>query len=567
VSADRIGRLARSLVPALVAVVLAVAMTWPLVLDLDGDVPQDTVDPLLTTWIVSWIGHALLEQPLDLFQANRLWPEEDSLAFTDALLGYAPAGLVAARGEGAAVVVYNLLFLFAYALAFLGAYLLAREIGVGRLAALAAGVAYAYAPYRLAQDGHLHVISSGGIPLALFLLIRGYRRRSWRYVLAGWLVTTWQVTLGFTLGVPLVYLLTAVGLVAAAIWLRRGRAALGAAVVRATAAGICILALVTFLQSRPYLRVADEHPEAERTFESVVLFSPPVRGFLAASQDSFVWSGPTGEAWDSLIVPGEQALFPGIAILVLAGLGLVNRAFSPALRFGLAGGTLMCALLSLGLRDEDHVTRGWTPYRLLYELGPGWDAFRASGRIHTLTTLGLALLASLGAALILHEVTTRRIVRQPFRTPASRGAAASMAIGLVVAVILVEGLGPTQHPAVARAPAGQLDAPGPQLHLPTDDVVDTQYAFWSIDGFPKIANGSASFAPAGLVRTRRIVQSFPDARSVAYLRELGVRTVILHPGLAAGTPWEGAETRPVDGLPLVREDRGDVVLYELEPGS
>ena len=34
----------------------------------------------------------------------------------------------------------------------------------------------------------MHVISSGGIPLALFLLLRGYRRGSAATILAGWLV-------------------------------------------------------------------------------------------------------------------------------------------------------------------------------------------------------------------------------------------------------------------------------------------------------------------------------------------------------------------------------------------
>jgi hypothetical protein len=67
----------------------------------------------------------------------------------------------------------NVMFLFAYALAFVAAYLLARELGVGRAAAVVAGVAFPYAPYRLEHDGQLNILSSGGIPLALFLGLRG----------------------------------------------------------------------------------------------------------------------------------------------------------------------------------------------------------------------------------------------------------------------------------------------------------------------------------------------------------------------------------------------------------
>lgn len=554
------------LLPLVLAVALAVGMTWPLVLHLGSDIPQDTADPLFNAWHEAWIGHALLHQPLELFQANRFWPEEDSLAFTDVNLGYAPAGVVAAQGVHAALVVYNVLFLFAYALAFLGAFLLARELGAPNLPAVVAGAAFAYAPYRLAQDGHLYVISSGGIPLALFLLVRGYRRRSGRLVFAGWLVTTWQVTLGFTLGVPLVYVVLAVGAVLSVFWLRRGRPPLGTAVVGATAAGICVLALVGFLQARPYFRVIDAHPKAQRTPELVAFFSPPLKAFLAASQDSFLWSGPTSHVWNSLSVPGEQALFPGAAILVLAGFGLVSPAYPAVLRLWLAAGTALCAVLSLGLRDESHVTRGFTPYRLLYEFGPGWDGFRTPGRVHTLTSLGLALLAAAGAALILREVRSRPVIRKPFGTPARRESAALLTAGLLTAFILLEGLGPTQHPRVPGVPLGQVGAPDPQLHLPTDDVNDNRYAYWSIVDFPKIANGGGSITPSRLVRIRQIAASFPDTRSVAFLRDLGLRTVILHPDLAVGTPWQGASQRPT-AVPLVREDKGDVILYHLEPAE
>src|SRR3954453_10469076 len=174
----------------------ALAMHWPLPLHLGRDVAQDLGDPLVQAWQIAWDGHALTTQPLSLFQANMFWPQPDSLAFSDALVGYAPAGLFGS-GVHAAVARYDLLFLFAYALAFFGAWLLARELGAGRLGAFVAGAAFAYAPWRLEQDGHLHVLSSGGIPLALALLVRGYRTGRPSVVFAGWAVAAWQVSLGF----------------------------------------------------------------------------------------------------------------------------------------------------------------------------------------------------------------------------------------------------------------------------------------------------------------------------------------------------------------------------------
>ena len=159
---------------ALGAAVFAIVLNWPLILNLGSHIPLDLGDPLPQAWQVSWGGHALLHQPLHFFDANQYWPFHQTLAFSDALIGYAPAGLIGS-GPHDAVVRYDLLFLFAYALAFFGAYLLARELGLGPVAALVAGAAFAFAPYRIEQDGHLQVISSGGIPLALALGVRALR--------------------------------------------------------------------------------------------------------------------------------------------------------------------------------------------------------------------------------------------------------------------------------------------------------------------------------------------------------------------------------------------------------
>src|ERR687898_2658475 len=189
------------LLVALGAIVASVVMNWPLVLNLGEDVPKDLGDPLVQAWQVGWGGHALIHQPLDFFQSNQFWPLDDTLAFSDALLGYAPAGLVGSGSE-AAVARYDVLFLFTYALAFAGAYLLARELGLRPGAAAVAGAAFAFAPFRLEQDGHLHVISSGGIPLALAALVRGYRLRRAGWVLAGFAIAGWQFSLGPTLGLP-----------------------------------------------------------------------------------------------------------------------------------------------------------------------------------------------------------------------------------------------------------------------------------------------------------------------------------------------------------------------------
>jgi hypothetical protein len=537
-------------------------MHWPLPLHLGRDVPRDIGDPLVQAWQVAWGGHALAHQPLDYFQANTFWPLRNSLAFSDALVGYAPAGLVG-EGPHAAIVRYDLLFLFAYALAFFGAYLLARELGAPPFAAAVAGAAFAYTPWRLEQDGHLHVLSSGGIPLALFLLVRGYRWRRPGLVAAGWIVATWQFSLGFTLGLPLAYLLAALGAIGL-VYLIRRKVRLARPIVAATAAGIIVFGATAIVLARPYLEVADDHPEAKRTAAQVSGLSGPVKSFLAAPEENLVWGKATAGVRDDLTSVPEQTLFPGLAIVALALVGIATPAFPRRLRIGLGAAVVLLAFLSLGFHQ--HGAGSVYPYRLLYEVAPGWRGIRVPGRLMTLTSLGLALLAAGGAASLAGALASR----------ARRGRQVAWALCTVLVIaVLIEGSGfdltppgsglvaGPSHPRVPPEPAGDAGVPSPQLHLPMTIPGNRRYTLWSSDGFPKLVNGRGSFVPSSFAKLEDRMRSFPDRRTAALVRALGVRTVVLHPNLAAGTAWQDAASRPVAGLGLDRTRSGTVLLYEV----
>ncbi|MGH3066856.1 MAG: hypothetical protein ACRDOF_11225, partial [Gaiellaceae bacterium] len=524
-----------------------------LVLHLGSDIGKDLGDPLLQAWQVSWIGHALLEQPLDLWQANTFWPNADTLAFSDALVGYAPAGLVAQESPHSALVVYNLLFVGAYGLASFGAYLLARELGLGRLGAVAAGVAFAYAPWKLSQNGHLHVLSSGGIPLALVLLLRGYRRDRSRLMLGGWLVAAWQMTLGFTLGLQFAYLLALLGSLAVVGLAMRAIPLPDRRMLVATSVGVAVFVAASVFMARPYLRVIDEHPEARRTPAYVESFSPELRSFLSAPAQSWLWADPSHRARAPLPAPDEMSLFPGLAISLLALVGVLGSAFTRRLRSGLALGVVACALLSLGVRDASGLDRYVTPYRFLFDFAPGWDGVRTPGRINTLTSLGLALLAGAGLCVLVRYLRARTRAR----------AVAAVAGVASVGVILLEGLGPLAHPRAPVPPEAVRGAEAPQLHLPAGFHDDLVYSYWSTAGYPETVNGAGGFDPDAYDRLRRDIKDFPDARSVAALRELGVRSVLVHPERAGETPWAGAATKPIAGLALMRERVGGVVLFRL----
>ena len=350
------------------ACLLSIVWNWPLILNLGETIPKDLGDPLPQSWQVAWGGYALVHQPLDFFQSNQFWPLADTLAFSDALIGYAPAGLIGS-GPEAAVARYDLLFLFAYALCFVGAYLLGRELGLGPMGAAIAGAAFAFAPFRLEQDGHLHVISSGGIPLALAIGLRGYRlRRPWA-VLAAFAIAAWQFSLGPSLGLPFAYLLGLLGLIAAVVWWRRGRPGLDRRLVVATVAGALLFLTVAALIARPYLRVADEQADAERPPSTIEAFSDFPHIFAVAPDENLVWGGATAPIRDELQNPQEKTLFPGLVIVGLGVVGLSAGVLSRPLRLGLGAGVAGICVLALGFQESEGLL--W-PYRWVYDFLPGW---------------------------------------------------------------------------------------------------------------------------------------------------------------------------------------------------
>ncbi|GIG90299.1 hypothetical protein [Plantactinospora endophytica] len=384
---------------------LAVVLTWPTLRDITSTIPQDIGDPTLQAWQIAWGGHAVLHDPTQLWHSNTFYPEPYTYAYSDTLLGYAPAGMI---GEGpvAGVVRYNILYVLVHALAFVGAYALVRQLGGGRIGAAAAGVAFGYAPWKLAQAGHLHVLSIGGIALALAMLARGhgwslrhgYRpdraRPGWAF--AGWLVAAWQVTLGFGIGLPFVYVLALVCLAAGvgfgwSWWRRRSRPPFGRRLLLADLAGGVAFAAVGIFMALPYLEVVARHPAGRRTLAHVQMFSPPWRGFLTAPPENWLWGERHATARGSLSFAGEMTLLPGVVLIGLAFAGLFFSVWRLRHRVLLAAGVLV----SVGLASGTTLGGDGNPgYATLVLHAPGFDAIRTSGRLVLWTTLLLGILAA-----------------------------------------------------------------------------------------------------------------------------------------------------------------------------
>ncbi|MFG3580845.1 hypothetical protein [Micromonospora chersina] len=552
---------------AVASLALAVLMTWPTLRYPRYTLPQDYWDPSLQSWQLAWSGHILLTDPGQLWSSNTFFPEPWSFAFSDTLLGYAPAGMIGVGPEDA-LLRYNIMFVLAHALATFGAYALARQLGAGRIGAAVAGASYAYAPWLLAQAGHLHILSNGGIPLALAMLARGHgwslrhgyrpRRRHAGWAFAGWVVAAWQLSLGFGIGLPFAYLLAGVVLVSAVVWFvrrRRVKRPFGRRLFLADLLGGLVFAAVGAALAVPYFKVAELHPNAARTLGDIQLYSPPASGFFTAPAESRIWGGLHEGARAALPWHPEMTLLPGFVLYALAAGGLFFSVWRVRHRIFLLAGVLVTMALAMGTR----FLGGRFTYVPLFEHLPGWNGLRTPGRMMLWTTLLLGLLAA--GAVTAFCARVRELAAE--RVPPWPGPWLRLATLVPLLLVVVEGLNVTPHPVVPRQPAVMRTVDGPMLVLPSSQNLDQPVMLWSTDRFQRMVNGGSGFTPDSQAQAREFTVSFPDFASVDYLRRRGVKNVVVLRDRLGGTPWEGMLDRPIDGLGVTREEVGDAVVYRL----
>lgn len=546
------------------AFALAAAMTWPTLRNPTQTIEHNLGDPALIGWAMAWPAHILLKDPTQLWNANAFYPERLSYAYTDSFLGYSFVGLIG-DGPAAAVLGVNLIYVFVCALAAIGGYALARQLGANPVGAAVAGAAVAYAPWRLVHAGHLHVISTGGIMLALAMLARGHGwslRHGYRpdrcrpgWILAGWLVAAWQITIGFGIGLPFGYVLGGIVVVAVTAWFVRGRPAIARRVLVADVIGGAILLAVTAFMAWPYLKVVETFPYAKRSVADLSFYSPPLRGFFIGPIESRIW-GPLHEDLRAMLpVPAEMTLLPGFVLYGLAALGLVVSVWTLRQRLLLLGATVASVALAMGTQFPGG---GRFTYLLLYRHLPGFEALRTPGRLVVWTTLLLAVLAA-GAVTRICQLLRRRGQRL----------AALLAGGLALGLVLVEGLSALPNPPVPPAPAALRSEHAdvvrpPLLVLPSDQMTDALVMLWSTDSFPRMVNGTSGFSPASQAEIRKVTQSFPDRASIETLRRYGVSTVVVLRDRIPGTPWADAADASITGLNIERQEIGDAVVYRLD---
>src|SRR5438067_243046 len=164
---------------------LAIIATWPMFPQLGGFV-MDKGDPLYSVWAMAWQAHALVTDPLRMFDANIMYPFRgtlafDELSFTEAVMA-APVYLL----TGNPVLSHNLILFLSFPISGYGTWLLLRSLTGSGWAALIGGSFCEFSLSRLVHLPHMTLISTEWMP---FLLLVSYKllwtkRWKWAWALA-----------------------------------------------------------------------------------------------------------------------------------------------------------------------------------------------------------------------------------------------------------------------------------------------------------------------------------------------------------------------------------------------
>jgi len=154
---------------------LTVVLTYPLSVHPWSTTFPGSSDRNLYVWTLAWDAYALLHRPLAIFDANIFHPYSRTLAYSENLIG---AAMLVAPVQWLVqdpFLSFNLASLLSVPLCAIGAYLLARRLGLEVASAWICGLVFGFAPPRFLRIDQLHLTSVQWIPFCL-AYIHSYTR-------------------------------------------------------------------------------------------------------------------------------------------------------------------------------------------------------------------------------------------------------------------------------------------------------------------------------------------------------------------------------------------------------
>jgi len=454
-------------------------------------------------WRLAWIAHALRTNPRHLFDANIFYPEVRTLAYSDAtLLEGAIAAPLLWAGVGP-VLVYNLLLLGGFAGSGLGMFVLARYLTRSTGAALVSAVIFMLAPYRIEHYMHLELQWAMWMPLAFWAVHRAIDESSWKFGgLAGVFVSL-QLLSCVYYGMFLAMLMVVLTVLLSAGGVRRARAALPGLLL-----GALVAAAIAWPYSRPYVQNA--RALGPRNPVEIARYSARPINYLASPRQSWLWGWTANRFGDN-----EVRLFPGAVATVLAIAAFAHR------RRRLVWVYAVLAAVALELSFG---TNGWL-YGWLFAHVGALHGLRAPARFAILVSAALAMMAGFGVDALAGRLRDARRARVMTIAVLALLTIEYTPQKMILAVVA------NNPPDVYKMISSLGDGVVVELPMPVPEGLpgyDALYASWSAAHWHPLVNGYSGYYPPAYIDTLSYMRTFPDDGSIARLKHLNVRFIIVH---------------------------------------
>jgi hypothetical protein len=517
------------LLAALLYVLLTALLTYPISVHPASVSLGNDIDVQLYTWTLAWNTHALVHDPLRIFDANIFYPYSNTLALSENLIGSSIVAGPVLWLTHDPVVAMNAVSLASCVLCAVGAYVLARRVGLTSGAAFLCGLIFAFSPARFFRFQQMHLTTVQWIPFSLAFLysyLQSGRRADLRWSIAFFTLQAITSGHGAVFLAIAAAVLVGVELTVRARSMRHVEALVAGATRLARDVGFTGLLLLVpaALLVYPYLAVQRELG-LRRTLGSW-RFAP--ESLLASPTHVHSWilahatSVPINDRAIAFLFPGYVPLVLAVIALVPIGRHYVKATVSFALVVAIA--LWFC------------VGPPWSVWPLVYWL-PGFNFIRVPSRLAILGVLGLAVLA----AIAFDRLGARF-------WPQNRIAAAIIATVLVVGECAAVPLPVSPYTVTYGDVDRWLDSQPKPFAIAEVPVglslrYQSTYMLHSMAHWQKTVHGYSGLTPALHERLYGLLRSFPDHESVDALRSLRVQYVVVHTNGYEPAEWTAFETR------------------------
>jgi hypothetical protein len=539
-------------------VLAAIASTWPLALHLATAVPLGTESaatiPLFDIWTLWWAGGRLWHGFSDLWNAPIFHPTTGAFAFSEPMLlpGALVGPLVGLRAPPA--LAHNLVLLAILGANGIAGCRVARAFGVGRGAALLAGIMMVTLPFFAKLQGELPILAITGTLVALDGVAR--------FAADGRVGAAVESGVGLIIQAASCQQLTPFAFLfvsGAAVVALRARGFSRGGTLRLAGAFV-VAGLVVWLLARTPLAVHRQQG-FRRTEELVQSLSATPLDFLTRPLHALM---PFPSREDATTFTG--GLFPGILLSLLAVAGAVVRGCDAEgknpWRWYALGGAVAGVLLALG---PNLSIFGWPPFSALRAL-PGFDQIRSVYRLAVFAQVNLVFLAAFGLDALGCRLKDRPHANQIVLAAGLLAAAENLS--LPAPLLAVPRSPRTAWTAfVAAQPTGTVLAhvPFPAGPDVEDFAVEAWRLYAQLDHGQPLANGYASNFPA-------VYREFMFAMGAAFPKQIlacALRTVFHADLLVVDQSWLSVHRSAFDleVMPLLAPAYADatVAIYRLQP--